>query len=80
MPDRALTPDEQTCVVALLHDANAILRSDGPDSPTRENELDGVKKLVRLAETIAAGKADDAKIRSVPGLLHPETASLFGFR
>lgn len=75
-----MTADAQNRVVALLHDANAILLSDGPDSPTREGELDRVKRLVRLAEKIAAEKADDAEIQSVSDLLHPQTASLFGLR
>jgi hypothetical protein len=75
-----VTPDEQNRVVALLHDANAILLSDGPDSLTRENELGRVKKLVLLAEKIAAEKADDTEVESVSDLLHPQTASLFGLR
>lgn len=75
-----MTADAQNRVAALLHDANAILLSDGPDSPTRESELDRVKKLVRLAEKIAAEKADDTEIESVSDLLHPQTASLFDLR
>ncbi len=75
-----MNPDEQNRLTALLHDANVILSSDGPDSPTRENELDGVKNLVRLAERIAAGQADAGEVASVPDLLHPQTASQFGLR
>lgn len=75
-----MTADAQNRVVALLHDANAILLTDGPDSPTREDELNRVKNLVRLAEQIAADKADEAEVMSVSDLLHPQTASLFGLR
>ena len=75
-----VNPEEQNLVVALLHDANAVLGSDGPDSPTREAELDKVKGLVRLAERIAGGNSDEGDLESVPDRLHPQTASLFGVR
>jgi hypothetical protein len=73
-----MSPEEENLVKALLHDANVILGSDQPENVGREDELAGVKKEIRLAETIANGAASAEEIASVADLVHPQTKTSFG--
>lgn len=73
-----MTAEDQNLVVALLHHANVILGSDGPENPGRERDLDNVKRSLRLAERIANGNATDDDPASVGELVHADVRTSFG--
>ena len=65
-------------VRALLAHANGLFVGDSPDNLGRERELDSVKQSTRLAEKIAAGKANDDDRAQVPEFVHASVRSRFG--
>jgi len=73
-----MTAEDQNLVVALLHHASAILGSDGPDDVGREQELDTVKRTVRLAKRIASGNATANDRAAVADSVHPSVRTSFG--
>jgi len=73
-----MTAEDQNLVVALLHHANVILGSDGPENVGREEELDDVKRAVKLAERIASGNATADDRAAVRDRVHPSVRSSFG--
>jgi hypothetical protein len=69
--------DEQNRLRAVLHEVNTLLMSDDPDNFDRERTLDKVKRLCRVAASIADETADDDTLASVPGMLHGGTRATF---
>jgi hypothetical protein len=62
---------------ALVHDAHVILDSDAPGNLGREDELDHVKRGIRLADKLLAGTATDEERASVGDFVHPQVRSLY---
>jgi hypothetical protein len=73
-----VTPEDENRVAALVHHANVIFTSDGPQNAGRENDLADIKRALQLAEQILSGHASEAERQSAGELVHPQVRSLYG--
>jgi len=72
--------DDKNRLVAVLHEANTLLKTHDLEIVGREDDLDRAKGLVQLAARIAAGNAEEAELAAVGDLLHPATRDAFSLR
>lgn len=72
-----MSPEDEKLLKALIHDANVRLTGDRPEDLGRENTLDAVKQVLRLAEKIAGGNASAEDRAAVADAVHPQVRSLY---
>jgi hypothetical protein len=75
--DPTLSPEDIKLARALVHDAEVKLNGSSSADHGHDQELQGVHRVVSLADKILAGKASDEDRALVPELVHPSVRSLY---